>query len=142
MEKIEEFRGEYRFLSNFFPSPFVFDNMEWSTVEHAYQASKSLDLKVRVRINLMNTPGETKRAGKKLKIRPDWEEVKIDLMTKFVTLKFSQNPDLAKRLKQTGNMILEEGNTWHDTFWGVCPPGSNKGQNELGKILMQVRNTL
>jgi len=59
-------------------------------------------------------------------------------MTDLVRQKFS-NPQLAKQLLDTKDFELIEGNTWGDTFWGVC---SGKGQNNLGKILMQIRNEL
>ena len=36
-------------------------------------------------------------------------------------------------------MVKIEGNTWNDTFWGVC---NGQGQNWLGKILMLVRSEL
>ena len=57
-------------------------------------------------------------------------------MLNLVRAKFKQNPGLAEKLLNTGERELVEGNQWGDTFWGVC---SGKGENVLGKILMQVR---
>lgn len=137
--KIFTFTGPYRFLSNFYPAPFVWDDILWPTSEHAYQAAKTLDKKTRLEICKLSRPGEAKRAGKRLALREDWHEVKIDIMYQVVFEKFYQNPDLRSKLIATGSMCLEEGNTWNDVFWGVCPPGSSNGRNELGKILMKIR---
>lgn len=139
---IGEFFGEYRFLSNFASSPIVWKDVTWPTVEHAYQAAKSLDPDVHERIRQLATPGAAKRAGKVIALRPDWEVVKVSIMLELVWLKFTQNPHLADKLLATGDAFLEEGNTWNDRFWGVCPPQSGRGENYLGWILMEVRERL
>lgn len=64
-------------------------------------------------------PGESKNRGGEIRIRPDWEQVKIDLMEKIVRAKFTQHPELAWRLPETGDKILMEGNDWGNTYWGV-----------------------
>ena len=84
-------------------------------------------------------PSEAKRTGRKVKLRPDWEDVKINEMRNIVRAKFSQNPELAEKLIQTGDAHLEEGNTWGDRTWGTV---NGSGQNLLGKILMEIRETL
>ena len=84
-------------------------------------------------------PLTAKRRGKKVPLRPDWEEVKDDLMYQVCKAKFTQHPDLQEMLLATGNQELQEGNTWGDTYWGVC---KGKGQNKLGKILMRIREEL
>lgn len=137
--KILEFQGPYRFLSNFYPAKMVWDGLEFNTSEHAYVAAKTLDRNLRIKISKITLPGNVKRFGRNMELRSDWEEVKIELMTEIVMAKFSQNPDLFEKLLATGDAILEEGNRWHDLVWGVCPPGSGKGRNELGKILMKIR---
>lgn len=53
--------------------------------------------------------------------------------------KFLQNPELRNRLIDTGNKILIEGNTWGDTYWGMC---NGNGLNKLGEILMIVREKM
>ena len=60
-------------------------------------------------------------------------------MFDLVLEKFKQNPELKQKLLETGNQELIEGNTWNDTFWGVC---NGQGQNWLGKILMLARSEL
>lgn len=60
-------------------------------------------------------------------------------MYKIVTEKFRQNLELAKRLLDTGDKILIEGNTWNNTCWGIC---NGKEKNYLGQILMRVRKEI
>lgn len=62
-------------------------------------------------------------------------------MFDVVYAKFSGNPTLTKKLLATEDAILVEGNTWHDTYWGY-DMRQKRGQNKLGKILMQVRREL
>lgn len=137
---IHGFQGEYRFLSNFWPVSggilLKGSAIFFSTVEHAYQASKTLDIETRMKIAELKTPGEAKRAGKKVKIRNDWEEVKLFVMHDLVYQKFLV-PDLKKQLLLTGDAYLEETNNWKDIFWGVC---NGVGHNHLGKILMNIRS--
>lgn len=135
---IDNFYGEYRFLSNFWPSPIELDRMIYPTVEHAFQAAKTDNRPERERIAALPTPGSAKRAGRKVALRPDWEHVKVAVMEDLVRRKFS-DPDLAARLLATGAEELVEGNTWNDCFWGVC---RGQGRNELGQILMKVRAEL
>ncbi len=137
--KIGEFQGEYRFLSNFWPAPCIFEGRRYPSSEHAYQAAKSLDPAERARIAAMATPSEAKRAGRAMALRPDWESVKFDVMRACVRSKFAINSDLAEMLLATGDAVLEEGNTWGDRVWGVV---DGIGENRLGKILMDVRADL
>jgi len=76
-----------------------------------------------------------------VKLRPDWDDVRIGVMEEVVRAKFNQNPHLAARLMATGQMPLVEGNDWGDTFWGVDVK-TGKGENNLGKILMKIRSEL
>lgn len=136
---ISSFQGEYRFLSNFYPATVNYQGIAYPTVEHAYQSAKTLDMNERRRIASLATPSEAKRAGRALKLRSDWEAVKLDVMEDCVRAKFSQSADLRQRLLATGAAELIEGNSWGDQFWGVC---DGKGENHLGRILMKVRSNL
>jgi len=140
---IAEFRGDYRFLSNFYPAVVEFEGITYPTVEHAYQSAKTLDMAARKRIAACATPADAKREGRALagagKQRGDWEQVKFDVMEQCVRYKFTHHPDLADQLLATGDAILEEGNTWNDRVWGVY---QGQGENHLGKILMKVREEL
>jgi len=139
MEKITSFSGPNSFLSNFHPAKVTFEGIEFPTSEHAFQAVKTLDTEERKRIAALSTPGKAKAAGKRVKLRDNWNGIRVSVMRAIVDAKFRQNPVLARELLDTGDAELIEGNTWNDTFWGVC---RGKGQNWLGKILMEVRADL
>ena len=135
---ISEFQGEFRFLSNFWPCEVELEGIRFPSVEHAYQSAKTLDLKKRKQISEMTSPGEAKRAGNTLILRPDWEEIKIEVMRELLRQKFdiTKHYDLWLELHMTKPEELVEGNWWEDTFWGVC---KGKGENHLGKLLMEIR---
>lgn len=135
---IKEFKNQYRFLSNFFPSPLVHNNRLWPSVEHAYQALKTLDLSQQELIRHAKHAGIAKKLGKAVKLQPNWDNIKDQLMYELVWKKFRQNPDLAKLLLETNNEELQEGNWWGDTHFGV-DIHTGFGYNILGKILMNVR---
>lgn len=139
MSKIESFDGENRFLSNFWPAVVWFENEQYRSVEYAYVAAKTKDLEIRRQVRECPTSGQAKRLGRKIKLREDWEEVKISIMEDLVWQKFSKNKELGQKLLDTGDAELIEGNWWHDVYWGVC---NGIGQNKLGIILMDVRNKL
>ncbi len=132
---IDSFRGEFAFLSNFYESVIYVDGQKYLSVEHAYQSSKTLDPFSKKLIREAKTPGQAKKLGKSVKLRHDWESVKIDLMKSFIVKKF-ENPFLRPLLLETGDAELIEANTWNDSFWGTC---KGEGQNWLGKLLMCVR---
>ena len=140
---IKNFEGEYAFLSNFYFSPMIIDNVVYTTNEHFFQAMKSLNLKERQAIVLAPTPGKAKRLGRKVSLRKDWEDIKEEVMLTGLRHKFS-NPELRKKLLATGNEELIEGTTWHDNYWGICDCEAcgGQGKNRLGKLLMQVREEL
>lgn len=136
---ISEFRGEYEFLSNFYPAPLEFCGIRFPSSEHAYQAMKTRDHAQWIKMSLVIKPGDVKKMGRKVDLDPMWERRKVSVMKEIVTAKFRQNSDLLARLLATGDEELVEGNWWRDTFWGVY---QGKGQNMLGKILMSVRDEL
>ncbi len=135
---IDSFRGDFSFLSNFYESVIYVEGEKYISVEHAYQALKTLDPWSRRLIREAKTPGEAKKLGKSVKLRSDWEIVKVAIMQDLVKKKF-ENPFLQPLLLATGDATLIEGNTWGDCEWGVC---RGVGQNFLGKILMEVRKEL
>ncbi len=140
MTTIDRFDGtEYRWLSNFWVSPMIVDGKEYGSNEHYYQACKSATEADHEQIRLAATPGLTKKMGKVIDLRPDWEEVKEAVMLTGLRAKFAVGSDLAAKLMATGNAKLIEGNNWSDTYWGVC---QGTGKNRLGILLMQVRQEL
>ena len=151
---INSFTGRYRFLSNFYPVEIEHQGIKYPSVEHYYVAMKikgdqQIDGKYltmndcRETISKMPDAGKVKKLGKILKIRKDWDQVKMDVMIWGIREKF-KNEDLKEELLNTGDLQIIEGNSWHDNFFGVCScgPCQGKGQNNLGKILMKVRQDL
>ena len=136
INKIERFDGNHSFLSNFYEAPLVYKGLRYLNSESAYQGQKDPSRAEEfVDLEAM----KSKRLGRKVTIRDDWDSVKLDIMYEIVLAKFTQNPELLDKLKATGDAILIEGNYWHDTFWGVC---EGKGKNYLGKIIMKIRAEL
>ncbi|MBO5435308.1 NADAR family protein [bacterium] len=135
---INNFRGKFFFLSNFYSADVKYDGLLYKNNEAAFQAQKTLDLRERKTFAYMS-PSEAKKAGRHVKLRPDWETVKYDYMLDICRAKFAQNPALAEQLIATGDEELIEGNDWGDKTWGMV---NGEGQNLLGKILMQVRDEL
>ena len=135
---IAVFDGEYAFLSNFYERKIEYKGITYGSSEAAFQAQKTIKPEERERF-IGLTPMQSKRLGRKITLRLDWEEVKTQIMYEIVREKFLQHPDLAAMLVATKDEELVEGNYWRDTVWGVC---DGVGENRLGKILMKVREEL
>lgn len=136
--RINGFFGEYRWLSNYHECPVMFKGLIFKSSEAAYQAAKSLNPTDWLRFSNME-PGESKKEGRKLKLREDWDEVKDEIMRNILFDKFLRNKDLREKLIATDKKQLEETNWWGDTYWGVC---DGKGENKLGKTLMEIRGLM
>ena len=134
------FSGEYEFLCNFHQRSFEFEGRTYPSSEHAFQAAKTLQDHEKDGIAGAFTPSLAKRLGRHVKLRPDWEKIKIDVMRSVLQAKFSDKT-LRKKLLETGDMELVEGNTWGDMYWGL-DSNSGIGQNHLGKLLMELRRKL
>lgn len=131
-------------FSNFQPSLIKLRGVVWPTVEHFYQAMKTESLEEQAKIRKMDTPGKAKRAGRKVKMRADWEKIKESIMMEALREKF-KGRDFKQSLLSTGEEEIIEINTWHDNEWGscVCVKCRNKtGRNKLGKLLMQLRQEI
>lgn len=143
---ISGFFGPYRFLSNFWPASVEWRGHTFPSVEIAYQAAKCADPKQMIEFTAL-TPSEAKKKGQHIIIRPAWDAERLKVMEHLVTKKFSDDESLRKMLLSTGSKELVEANAWKDKFWGVYYRfnGTNRqwecfgGDNNLGKILMQVR---
>lgn len=143
---INSFRGQHRFLSNFWTSHFTCQysliyraNYTFPSVEHFFQASKAVDAQGFDYVMKAYTPGQAKKRGRQVQLISNWDSVKDSVMYNGVFCKFSQNVELKTWLLNTAPQQLIEGNTWEDTYWGVC---RGVGQNKLGLILMTVRSQL
>lgn len=135
---INSFKGKYYFLSNFYSAPITWSGITYQNNESAFQSAKVLDRTIMKQFSTLD-PSSAKREGRNVQLRRDWETVKYDIMYEICLAKFSQNEELKLKLLATGDEHLEEGNNWGDTIWGTV---NGKGQNNLGKILMRVRDEL
>lgn len=149
-------RETFEFLSHFHPAPTLLDGETWPTVEHYYQAQKSLDPVYRQAVRDATTPGRAKRLAASpnapLRIsaqswfrksstlpRPDWDDVKLGIMRRADQAKFTQHRDLAELLLATGDAELIEDSP-SDAYWGIGRDG--QGLNWAGRVLMEVREGL
>lgn len=135
MTIIESFFGRYRFLSNFYPCEMDVAAVRYPTLEHAFQAEKTTNMTEREIIRNAKTPGQAKALGRRVTLRENWNEIRVDVMRELLGIKFSDKV-LRALLLDTGDAQLVEGNTWGDVFWGVC---EGRGENMLGKLLMEIR---
>lgn len=114
--------------------------MRFPTLENAFQAAKLDDLEVQIREQFLHIgPGDAKRLGRTVKLRKDWESIKLDVMEQMLRQKFKEGTFLARQLIETGLAELIEGGVGDD-FWGVDKNG--KGFNHLGRLLMKIRAEL
>lgn len=135
---IDSFRGQYFFLSNFCEVPVIYDGITYLNNEVAFHAQKTINKEERIDFSMLN-PSQAKRMGRRVSLRPDWEEVKFDIMYEICKAKFTQNQSYKENLLKTGDAELIEGNDWGDKIWGQV---DGIGENHLGKILMRIREEL
>lgn len=150
-DAIVAFSGDNAFLSNFSPSPITLhwpETAEGSltcmvpTVEHGYQASKCLLLADAIQVCEVRRPYQAKRLGRLHQARPNWEEIKLDVMKHLLWAKFAPGQELRRQLLATEGRMLIEGNDWGDDFWGMVPTAEGlQGENHLGRILMEIRDS-
>jgi len=120
-----------------------YQGMQFRTPEHFYQAMKTTDVKIRRQIADLPTPGQAKRFGRSVQFRPDWDEIKLNVMEYALCYKFSDESFQYKLTQQSLPII--ETNLWHDNFWGNCLCSKCKnvpGQNHLGKLLEKIKEGL
>jgi len=135
---IKGFQGEYRFLSNFFGCLVEYGGRRFLNSEAAYQSAKCENDQDIAQFETM-TALDAKKQGAQVGIKENWDDIKDQVMYNIVLAKFNQNKGLRERLLQTGDVYLEETNTWGDRYWGVC---DGEGLNKLGHVLMRVREEL
>jgi hypothetical protein len=134
-DTIGRFDEEHAFLSNFYSCELQFEGRSYATAEHAFQAAKTDDPAEREKVRTARSAGSAKALGKRVKLRKGWDTERVSVMEAVLRAKFA-DPGLRARLLATGSAELVEGNSWNDTFWGVC---RGRGQNWLGKLLMKLR---
>lgn len=141
------FIGQHAFLSNFYRSSLTGPSgIVYPTAEHAFQASKTKDRELRLRVARAPTPGTAKRYGRQLDLPANWDTRRLKMMRLVLRAKFSdEHEGLQEQLMATGHAHLVEGNTWHDQFWGDCRCAEHAGEpgkNFLGLFLMELRREL
>lgn len=139
MQEINSFSGDNAFLSNFYLQDMEFEGRSYKTSEHAFQAAKTEIESEKEKVRLAKTPASAKSLGKRVTLRKNWNYVRTSVMKEVLLVKFA-NPELKEKLLATGTAKLVEANSWNDTFWGTTLGG--RGENRLGKILMQIRDEL
>ncbi|WP_051407440.1 NADAR family protein [Nocardia sp. CNY236] len=140
---IKKFDHEHAELSNFGPGAAIYDRVAYRTAGHAHVAAMSLDEDARAAVQAAPSPEEAKALGHRVKVRPDWEHVKVAEMRAILESKFTRTPEIRKSLVGTGDRLLIATTT--DDFWGRYRRPSQYsavGANMLGRLLMQVRGAL
>ncbi|MBW4509882.1 MAG: NADAR family protein [Scytonematopsis contorta HA4267-MV1] len=132
---------KYGCFSNFSRHGFELDGLYWMTSEHYFQAQKFPNTPHLEEIRLAKTPKQAAIMGRdrRLPLRPDWEQVKDDVMRSAVLRKFQTHADIREILLSTGDEELVE-NAPGDYYWGCGKDGT--GKNMLGIILMEIREII
>lgn len=146
IEPIKFFKDDYEEYSNFYQVRISYDGFIFDSVEIAFVAAKTKDRYIRYTLSKLEASdsGKAKVIGRKLKLRENWEIIKVPTMVKLIDQKFNYSK-FSEKLLSSGGAEIIEGNYWHDNFWGDCYCNKCKnipGQNKLGKILMKKRSTL
>ena len=133
----------YYEFTNFYPSPVVIDGKTWPSTEHYFQSQKFVGTPYVEAIRRFPTAREAFQLSRTPQAsrwcRGDWERVKDDIMLKALRCKFTGNPELRRKLLETGSRRLIE-HTHNDSYW--ADGGDGSGKNKLGKILERVRSEL
>ncbi|MDV7392348.1 NADAR family protein, partial [Arthrospira platensis SPKY1] len=138
---IRKFDKAYKWLSNFAPCTIVLNGITYPSVEHAYMSAKSDDVRWYLKCTDDRIkPGTIKKLSRGILLVSNWHSLKIEVMRECLNQKFSQEP-YKTLLIETGDVFIQEGNFWGDTFWGVDLE-TGEGENNLGKLIMEVREKL
>ena len=131
----------YGCFSNFAKCPILINGKEWVTAEHYFQAQKFAGTEYEEEVRLAGSPMEAARLGRDRNkpLRKDWEVCKAQIMREALVAKVEQHPRIKSVLLSTGDCTIVE-HTANDAYWG--DGGNGQGQNMLGKLLMEIRNSL
>lgn len=138
---IRRFDKAYKWLSNFAPCTIVLNGITYPSVEHAYMSAKSDDVRWYLKCTDESIqPGSIKKMSRGILLVSNWEAIKIEVMRECLKQKFNQEP-YRTLLLATGDVFIQEGNFWGDTFWGV-DLNTKVGDNRLGQLIMEIRAEL
>lgn len=140
------YEQDHYYLSNFSAFRMRWDGIDFDTSEHAYHWEKFKVAGVdaspvgRLIYGARSAHEAFKIAGAhKSERRADWDDVKVDIMSRILRAKADQHEYVRRKLLQTGERELIE-NSWRDDYWGWGP--NRDGQNMLGKLWMEIRAEL
>lgn len=146
---------ENAYLSNWYPSDFTVNGINFSSMEQYMMYQKALrfgDTKIADKILATDDVAKIKKLGREVQGYDDsvWNGVRQIIVYEGLTAKFSQNEDLKAKLLETKDVILAECAV-RDKIWGIGLSMTDekrfdkdkwKGQNLLGYALMLVREHL
>lgn len=142
-KEITQFVGAHHFLSNFYMYPVSYAGWVWPSVEHAYQAAKTDNEVSKSIIRKAKTAAQAKAIGQGVRLIPDWDNRRVQIMGDILRCKFLRSGRMAHLLLLTDGANLIHGNCHGDRFWGCVRVGTEwQGQNHLGLLLMEIRKEL
>lgn len=142
------YEQDFYVLSNFSAFRLCWEGMDFDTSEHAYHWEKfATEEDDQTRNGIAYEIARASSAHQAFKIaeaqkhlrRPDWDDIKVDVMRRILRAKAEQHEYVRRKLLATGDRDLIE-DSWRDNFWGWGP--NRDGQNMLGKLWMEVRAKL
>ncbi|MEV5338068.1 NADAR family protein [Streptomyces sp. NPDC052676] len=142
-------------LSQWWPSPFTVDGVEYATAEHWMMAAKARlfgDTEAERRVLAAAHPAEAKKAGRLVRGFDEgvWERERFGIVVEGSVRKFAAHEDLRGFLLNTGERVLVEASPV-DRVWGIglaaddeaaADPERWRGLNLLGFALMEARGRL
>jgi len=138
---IKQFRGKYRWLSNFEPVEIELGGITYPSVEHAYMSAKNDSEEWKMYCSDdSNSAGKVKVKSREVDLIDGWHNKKLAIMEICLRQKFVQEPYRTKLLS-TDDIYIQEGNFHNDKFWGVCLK-TDEGLNNLGKLIMKIRGEI
>lgn len=133
------YEQEFYVLSNFSAFALFWKGIRFDTSEAAYHWEKFPDRPERnaiIKATSAHSAYKIAEHNRHLR-RPDWDDVKVDIMREILREKASQHEYVLRKLLETGDRLLIE-DSWRDDFWGWGP--NRDGQNMLGKLWMEIRS--
>lgn len=146
---------ENGYLSNWYLSTFIIDNITFSSMEQYMMYKKAIqfdDIKIANEILEETDVAKIKSLGRTVSGYNEtiWNGVRQIIVYQGLIAKFSQNKELKEKLKSTGNLDIVECSV-KDLIWGIGLSMNDtnrfdkskwRGQNLLGYTLMLVREQL
>ena len=146
---------ENGYLSNWYSSDFIADNIKFSSMEQYMMYKKAVcfaDTEIAYKILETSNVAEIKTLGRQVSRYNEniWNGIRQIVVYEGIINKFSQSILLKEQLKETKDAILAECAV-KDRIWGIGLSMNDpkrldmnqwKGQNLLGYTLMMVRERL